>query len=102
MGYLVQARDKVSTLIKESPPRWMRPQKREDDPSVRPKVANKMSKLVARGYITEGVILTLTPFSFVTKGTDDIHMVFDATVSGLNDYLRDPKLTFLLIWAVCL
>ena len=51
-----------------------------------------MSKLVARGYITEGVILSLKYFFSVPKVTDDIRMVFNVTVSGLNDSLWDPNL----------
>ena len=50
-----------------------------------------MSKLVARGYITEGVILALTYLFSVPKVTDDIRMVFDATMSGINDSLWDSK-----------
>ena len=50
-----------------------------------------MSKLVARGYITEGVILALTYLLSVPKVTDDIRMVFDATMSGINDSLWDSK-----------
>ena len=43
MGYLVQARDGVSPWIKEAPPIFMRPQRRENDPSVSLKVVDKMS-----------------------------------------------------------
>ena len=50
-----------------------------------------MSKLVAMGYITEGVILALTSFFSVPKGTDDICMVFDATVSVINNSVCDPN-----------
>ena len=90
-GYLFQARDGLSPWIKEAPPKWMRPQRRENDPSVRLKVTNKMKKLVARDYITGEVILTLTSFFSVFKGTDDIRMVFVATVSGINNFLWGPK-----------
>ena len=94
MGYLVQARYVVSSCIKETPPRWMRPQRRENDLYVSLKVTNNTSKLVARGYITEGVIFALTYLFSVPKGTYDIRMVFDANVIGLNDYLWD--LNFML------
>ena len=50
-----------------------------------------MSKLVTRVYITEGVILALTSFFSVPKGTDDICMAFDETVSGLNNSIWAPK-----------
>ena len=50
-----------------------------------------MSKLVVRGYITEGVILALTSFFYVPKGTYDIRMVFDENLCGLNDNMWDPN-----------
>ena len=67
------------------------PQRRDNDYSVSLKVDNKTSKLVARGYISEGVILALTSLFYVPKGKYDIRMVFDATVSGLNNYLWAKK-----------
>ena len=50
-----------------------------------------MRELVARGYITEGIILALTSLFYVPKGTDDIGTVFDATVSGIKNSLWDPN-----------
>ena len=50
-----------------------------------------MRKLVAMGYIMEGVILTLTHFFYVTKVTEDISTVFDETVIRLNNYLWIPR-----------
>ena len=46
---------------------WMIPQKREKYSSVSLNVANKMSKLVSRGYIVELVILTLESFFMCPK-----------------------------------
>ena len=57
-------------------------------------MAKNTSKLVARGYITIGVILELTPFFYVSKGTYDTRMVFDATVIGINDSLWAPNFIF--------
>ena len=54
-----------------------------------------MRKLVTKGYITEGVILGMTSLFFVLKRIDDIRMVFDATLSGLNNYLWDPNFMLL-------
>ena len=71
------------------------PQRRENNPSVSIKVANKISKLVARGYITEVVILALTSFFTVPKVTDGIRMVFDATEIGINNSLWDPNFMLL-------
>ena len=69
----------------------MRPPRLEKNPYISLKVANMMNKLVARGYITEEVILALTSFFSVPKGTDYIHMVFDATVIVLNNSLWSAK-----------
>ena len=69
----------------------MMPQRQENDPSVSLNVANKMRKLVSRGYITEVFILALKSFFSLPKGTYYISMVFDTTVSGLNYYLWSPK-----------
>ena len=73
----------------------MRPQRRDNDPSVSLKVGNKMSKLVARGYITEGVVLANTSFFSVPNGIDNIYMVFDATDSGIYDSLWAPNFMLL-------
>ena len=81
VGYVYQAQYGVGPCIKKYPPIWMRPQRREKYPSVSLKGANKMSKLVIRVSITEGVILKLTSFFSVTKVTEDIFMVFDANLS---------------------
>ena len=89
MDYMYQAQDGLGPWIKEYPPRCMRPHRQEKYPSISLNVSNKTSKLVARGYIIEGVILTLTSLFSVTKVTEDICMVFDATVSGLNNYLSE-------------
>ena len=87
MGYLYQARDGVGPRIKEDPQIRMWPQSQEKYPYVSLKMENKTSKLIARGYSMEGVILTLTSFFYVPNVEDDIHMVFDTTVSGINDFL---------------
>ena len=57
----------------------------------KPKGGQQDEQIVARGYITEVVILTLTYLFSVPKETDDIPMVFDATASGLNDSLWSPN-----------
>ena len=69
----------------------MIPKRLDNNPSVRLKVANNMRKLVSRGYITEGFIIALTSFFSVPMGTDDIRMVFDATVSRLKNSLWAPN-----------
>ena len=101
MGCLVQSQDGSIPWIKEDLNRWVRPQRRENDPYVSLKVTKNMRKLVARGYIKEGVTLALTSFFSVPNGINDVRMVFDATVSGLNDYLW-PKNSCCRQWEVYL
>ena len=50
-----------------------------------------MRKLVSKGCILEGVIIALTSLFSVPKVIEDKCMVFDATVSELNNYLWDPN-----------
>ena len=64
-----------------------------------------MIKLVVRGYMTELLILTLTYLFSVPKVTEDISMVFNATVRVLNDSLRytffmEPSMGSLLMMVV--
>ena len=46
-----------------------------------------MKNLVITGYMIVGVILAFTFFLSVRKEINGIHMVFDATVSRIYDYL---------------
>ena len=100
MCYQYQAQYGVGPWIKEDPLIWMSPRRLEKDPSVSLKVANKMIKLVSRGYITEGVILVLKSLFSVPKVTEDVCLVFDATISGLTKYLWGPN--FMLLSMVSL
>ena len=49
-----------------------------------------MIKLVNRGYITEGEILCLMSFLSGTKGTEDISIFSNVTISRLNNSLWAP------------
>lgn len=44
-----------------------------------------------RRYIAPGFVSSLTSFVVVPKGSDDIRMVYDASVSGLNDSIWVPR-----------
>ena len=56
-----------------------------------------MKTFFTKGYIPEGVILTLAFLFYVPKGSYDICLVFDATTSRLNCYLWDPNFIFTLM-----
>jgi hypothetical protein len=51
----------------------------------------KLEKVRKRRYIGEAFIQSLTAFFAVPKGLDDISMVYDGTVSGLNDCTWVPR-----------
>ena len=53
-------------------------------------VETKISNVLEKGYMAPGKIVALISFFAVPKGTSDIRMVYDATKSGLNDYLDAP------------
>ena len=49
------------------------------------KVESKVSKLVLKGCLLVGVILALKSFFSVPKIVNNYHMLFDATLSILNE-----------------
>lgn len=55
------------------------------------KVIQKLGKVRKRRYIAPGYVTSLTSFFAVPKGDDDIRMVYDGTVSGLNDAMWVPR-----------
>jgi hypothetical protein len=77
--------------FKSDPPRFVKPQRVEHDPELRDKMKQKLHVVVAKGYIVEGEVGSLTTYFAVPKGQDDIRMVYDATVSGLNACLWVPN-----------
>jgi hypothetical protein len=51
----------------------------------------KLTKVRQRGYIAPGIIASLTLFFEVEKGEDDIRLVYDGSVSGLNLSIWVPR-----------
>ena len=85
-----ELRDGLRSCIKfdKLPNYWAR-QLYPSDPLHREKLIKKVSKVVAptRGYVTKGLVKSLTGFFAVPKGVDDIRVVYDATKCGLNNAL---------------
>jgi hypothetical protein len=54
-------------------------------------VIKKLLKARERGYIAPGMIESLTAFFAVPKGDDDIRLVYDGSVSGLNLSIWVPR-----------
>jgi len=75
----------------KTPPRCVKPQRREPDDSIRQKTLSKLQTVIQRGYIATGEVESLTLYFAVPKGVDDIRMVYDATASGLNACLWAPS-----------
>ena len=78
MCYLDKDWDGVSPCVNKALPIWMKTQRQEKYISIKIKVANNMSKLFAKGYVMEGVILILTSFFYVPKVTEGIVKQFPA------------------------
>jgi hypothetical protein len=51
----------------------------------------KLSAVRERRYIRPGFVKSLTSYFSVPKGEEDICMVYDGTVSGLNDCIWVPR-----------
>ena len=75
---------------KDKLPKFMRKQKISGDQNIKDRVKLKLSKVILRGYLALGAVLSLTSYFHVPKGEDDIRMVYDATACGLNDALWAP------------
>jgi hypothetical protein len=75
------------------PPRFMQPQRRESDVGMAKNITEKLENVAQKGYIQPGQVLSLTKYFAVPKGDQDIRMVYDATISGLNDALWVPTFT---------
>jgi hypothetical protein len=76
------------------PPRFLQPQRRDPDPDTAWNIKEKLLNVTQKGYIRPGSVNSLTKYFAVPKGEGDIRMVYDATISGLNDSLWTP--TFVL------
>jgi hypothetical protein len=78
-------RDGLKVHFQADPPRYKRAQRDSKDPVEKGLVIQKLKKVRERRYIAEGYVVSLTSFFPVEKGDDDIRMVYDGSVSGLND-----------------
>ena len=87
----VQVRDGLAPCFTGAPPVYTKAQRPPSDPDVKAKEKAKLSKVRARGYICGFTgILALLNFFSVSKGANDVRMVYDGTKSGLNAVLFAP------------
>ena len=85
-----EARDGARVWIGANLPSCKEKQRVPKDPEIKAKVRKKVNKVRERGYLSSGIIKSLTSFFEVMKGLDDIRMVYNATSSGLNDAVWAP------------
>ena len=89
--YMERAWDGLKIFFVKPPPTYLTPQRDIVDKDVKARVKAKLDKVRRLGYIGPGEVLSLTAFFAVPKGADDIRMVYDGTVSGLNDSMWVPR-----------
>ena len=84
-------RDGHPPFFLSPPPRNVKPQRSEPDEGIRQQILQKIQKVIQKGYIAKGEVISLTSYFAVPKGTDDVRLVYDATASGLNACLWAPN-----------
>jgi hypothetical protein len=84
-------RDGLEVHFVSQKPSFKRPQADTKCSKMREKMQAKLNKVRRRRYIAPGFVSSLTSFFAVPKGAEDIRMVYDASVSGLNDCIWVPR-----------
>jgi hypothetical protein len=84
------ARDGMRMFVKGELPRNTKPQRLPKPEDIK-KMIKKLDKVLERGYITHGLVVSLTSYFAVAKGEFDIRLVYDGSSSGLNDALWAPS-----------
>ena len=85
------ARDGLPLFIRKTLPRWIRKQRLPKEPHMVERMASKFKKVLAKGYIGEGAVVSMINCFAVPKGDDDIRLVYDGTKCGLNECLWAPN-----------
>jgi hypothetical protein len=65
-------------------PSYKRPQRAEKNPLLKARVKEKMDNVLKRSYFDIGLVNSLTTFFGVPRGEDDMRVVYDGSLSGLN------------------
>jgi hypothetical protein len=82
---------KVKVYFQDLPPKYRKLQRDISDEEIKSKVKEKLAKVRKRGYIAPGFVESLTAFFEVEKGEDDIRLVYDGSVSGINLTIWVPR-----------
>jgi hypothetical protein len=89
--YMETIRDSLKVCFRSTKPRYRKPQRDANNGTTQEQMKAKLEKVRKRRYIGEAFIPSLTSFFAVPKGIDDIRMVYDGTVSGLNESIWVPR-----------
>jgi hypothetical protein len=95
--YEERIRDGIKVHFQDAPPKYVVPQRDVNDPKTKELVREKLQKVRMRRYIAEGYVVSLTSFFAVPKGEDDIRMVYDGSIGGLNDAMWVPRFVLLTV-----
>jgi hypothetical protein len=77
-------------FVKGELPKNTKPQ-RAPKPEDLKRMIKKLDKVLKRGYISPGLVVSLTSYFAVPKGELDIRLIYDGSSSGLNDALWAPS-----------
>jgi hypothetical protein len=71
-------------------PAYKRPQRADNNPTLKSRVKEKLDKVLQQRYFEVGLVKSLTTFFGVPKGEDDMIVVYDGSLPGLNAALWCP------------
>jgi hypothetical protein len=71
-------------------PSYKRPQRSEKNPLLKVRDKEKLDKALNWRYFVVGLVKSLTTFCGVPKGEDDMRVVYDGSLPGLNAELFSP------------
>jgi hypothetical protein len=83
--------DCLKVYFQHEPPKYRKAQRDVSDKEVKMKMKEKLAKVRKRRYIAPGSVESLTAFFGVPKGDNDIRLVYDGSVSGLNLTIWVPR-----------
>ena len=86
-----EARKGVNIFVRGKLPRYKESQRWPRVQEQREAMVSKWLKVIGRGYVKSGAVVSLTGSFAVPKGNSDIRMVYDATKCGLNEALWAPN-----------
>ena len=72
-------------------PAYKKPQRYPNNLKEKELIIDKLSIPIDRGYISPGIVKSLSSFFSVPKGPTDIRLVYDMTKCGLNQCLWAPR-----------